>query len=442
MCNPLAQRFTAFSLLRFAFPTMFMMVFFGLYTIVDTMFIARFVNTNALSALNIVTPVINVVVGLGTMLAAGASAVVARKLGAGRDEEARQDFTAVILAGVGIGLALAVVGLWRIDPLIRWLGASDVLFPYAKDYLSILLLFAPANMVQMILTVFFVAAGRPGLGMAAGVAGGLANAVLDYIFMGPLGMGIAGAALATGIGYAIPTAIGVVFFSGNRGGALRFVRPAFRLRVLGESCGNGSSEMVGQAAAAVTTFFFNAAMMRLRGEDGVAAIAIIIYSQFLLTTAAIGFSLGVAPVVSYNHGSENRRQLRSVCGICFRVIALLSAAVFAATCVWGSSLVGVFTPPGTAVYDLAVEGFGIFRFCFLVCGCNIFASALFTALSNGLASAIISFSRTFLFLLAGLLLLPEFFGIAGVWTAVPLAELAAFILSLALLRKYRDRYGY
>ncbi len=167
-------------------------------------------------------------------------------------------------------------------------------------------------------------------------------------------------------------------------------------------------------------------------EDGAPEITISIDR----TVAGIN-NLSVSTVIE-----QNRQQLRRVCGICFRVIALLSAAVFAATCVWGSSLVGVFTPPGTAVYDLAVEGFGIFRFCFLVCGCNIFASALFTALSNGLASAIISFSRTFLFLLAGLLLLPEFFGIAGVWTAVPLAELAAFILSLALLRKYRDRYGY
>lgn len=440
--NPLARQFTAFSLLRFAFPTIFMMLFFGLYTIVDTMFISRFVNTNALSSLNIVTPVINGIVGLGGMLAAGASAIVARKLGDGRDSEARRDFTAVMLTGAGIGLAITVVGQTFIEPIIYRLGASDLLFPYAKDYLSILLLFAPVNMIQMIFTMFFVAAGRPGLGMTAGIAGGLANAVLDYIFIVPLRMGIAGAALATGIGYAIPALIGIVFFFGNRKGALYIVRPVFRARVLGESCFNGSSEMVSQLSAAVTTFFFNAAMMRLRGEDGVAAITIIIYSQFLLTTLYIGFSMGVAPVVSYNHGSENHAQLKRICGICFAVIAALSALVFGTAYIGGEALVDMFTPSGTAVNSIAIEGFRLFRFSFLMCGFNIFASALFTALSNGLISAIISFSRTFLFLMAGLLLLPTVFDVTGVWIAVPLAELGSLILSVTFLTKFRDRYRY
>lgn len=440
--NPLAQKFTVFSLIRFAFPTIFMMLFFGLYTVVDTIFISRFVSTNALSALNIVTPVINGIVGLGSMLAAGASAIVARKLGDGRDDEARQDFTTIMLLGAGIGLIITIVGLWFIDPAIYRLGASDILFPYAKDYLSILLLFAPVNMIQMIFTVFFVAAGRPGLGMTAGIAGGLANAFLDYIFIVTLQMGIAGAALATGIGYAVPAIVGILFFLGNRKGALYIVQPLFRARVLGESCFNGSSEMVSQLSAAVTTFFFNAAMMRLRGEDGVAAITIIIYSQFLLTTLYIGFSMGVAPVVSYNYGSKNHPHLKRICGICFAVIAILSAMVFGAAYIGGETLVYMFTPPGTAVYGIAIEGFRLFRFSFLMCGFNIFASALFTALSNGLISAIISFSRTFLFLMAGLLLLPTLFDVTGVWVAVPLAELGALTVSIVFLTKYRERYRY
>lgn len=440
--NPLAQNFTVFSLLRFAFPTIFMMLFFGFYTIVDTMFVSRFVNTNALSSINIVTPVINIIVGLGTMLAAGGSAIIARKLGDGRDAEGRQDLTAITLVGAGIGLVIACIGLLYIRPIVYGLGASDVLAPYAMDYLSILLVFAPANIVQVVFTVFFVTAGRPGLGMVAGVMGGVANAVLDYVFIVPMQMGIAGAALATGIGYMIPVVIGAAFFFSNRRGALHFAKPRFRLRVLTEGCFNGSSEMVSQMSAAVTTFFFNAAMMKLLGENGVAAITIIIYSQFLLTTLYIGFSMGVAPVVSYNYGSGDYPQLRRICRICLGVIAFFSIVVFAVVLFGGSSLVYVFTERGTAVYEIARQGFLIFQFSFLLCGFNIFASSLFTALSNGLISAIISFSRTFLFLLVGLLVLPTIFKVNGIWITIPLAELLTFVLSLVFLVKYKDRYRY
>ncbi len=440
--NPLSQRFTTFSLLRFAFPTIFMMLFYGLYTIVDTMFVSRFVNTNALSSINIVTPVINIVVGLGTMLATGGSAIVARKLGDGGDVEARQDLTLIVLVGVAIGLVIAAIGLLFLEPIIYGLGASELLFPYARDYLSTLFVFAPANILQVIFTVFFVTAGRPGLGMAAGIMGGVANAVLDYVFIVPLRMGIAGAALATGIGYMMPVVVGVVFFLRNGRGALYFTLPRLRLGVLGESCFNGSSEMVSQLSAAITIFFFNATMMTLLGEDGVAAITIIIYSQFLLTTLYIGFSMGVAPVVSYNYGSGDYTQLRRICRICFGVIGAMSLLVFGATFFGGATLVNVCTARGTEVYEIARSGLLIFQFSFLLCGFNIFTSAFFTALSNGFVSAVISFSRTFLFLMAGLLILPAIFQVNGVWITIPLSELLAFILSVFLLIKLRRRYRY
>ena len=419
-----------------------MMVFFGLYTIVDTIFIARFVNTDALSALNIVTPAINVVVGLGTMLATGGSAIVARKLGGGMDAEARGNLSLLVLAGVAIGLVLAGLGLLFAEELAVLLGASEILLPYAASYLSILLVFAPANVLQVLFAVFFVTAGRPGLGMVAGVSGGVANAVLDYLFMGPLDMGIAGAAVATGIGYLVPVIIGVSFFWRNRRGTLYFTATRFDGRVLGESCINGSSEMVAQLSAAVTTFFLNAAMMKLLGENGVAAITIIIYSQFLLITLFIGFSMGVAPVISYNYGSGNDGQLRRMLKICLGTITVCSLVIFTATCLGGPALMQAFSPPGTEVYAISSGGFAIFRFSFLLCGFNIFASALFTALSNGPVSAVISFARTFGFLLMGILLLPLYFGVAGIWVTIPLAELLTFGLSVLLFWKNRSRYRY
>lgn len=214
--NPLAQAFTPWALLRFAFPTIFMMVFSGIYTIVDTIFVARFVSTSALSSINIVTPVINLIVGIGTMLSTGGSAIIARKMGDEQNRQARQDFTLITLTGFVVGIAIAMLGLASLGPLIRGLGASSLLFPYARDYLSTLLPFAPANMLQILFASLFVTAGKPGLGMGLGIASGLFNALFDYIFIVPCGMGIRGAALVTGMAYLIPTITGIVFFACKR----------------------------------------------------------------------------------------------------------------------------------------------------------------------------------------------------------------------------------
>lgn len=440
--NPLAQKFTIASLLRFAFPTIFMMVFSGLYTIVDTIFVSRFVNTNALSSINIVTPVINIIVGLGTMLATGGSAIVARKMGDGKNQDARKDFSLIVATGAVIGIAITCFGLLFLEQIIRGLGASDLLYPYAKDYLTILLIFAPANMLQVVFANLFVTVGKPGLGMGLGLVAGLINAVFDFIFIVPMQMGIGGAALATGMGYMIPTVAGIFFFLRNKNGALYFTKPNFHIRVLAESCFNGSSEMVSQLSAAVTTFLFNTAMMKLLGEDGVAAITIIIYSQFLLTTIYIGFSMGVAPVFSYNYGSGNTVQLKQILKICRGFIAITSVFMFAISMLGGPYLVAVFSAKGTHVYDIAWAGFLIFPFSFLFCGINIFSSALFTALSNGKVSAAISFLRTFVFLTIGILVLPIFFKENGIWLAVPLAEILTLMFSICFIRFYSMKYQY
>lgn len=439
--NALAADFTLGSLLRFAFPTVFMMLFMGLYTIVDSIFVSRFVNTNALSALNIVCPVINVTVGIGTMLATGSSAIIARKMGAGEEERASRDFTLILLTGTGIGIVIAVLGLIWIDDLIWVLGASKILFPYCKAYLSVLLLFTPVSILQVLFQNLFVTAGRPGLGMILSVSAGAANILFDYLFIVPLRYGIAGSALGTGIGYTIPAAAGVVFFL-QKNHTLKFRMPVRDFKVVKESCFNGFSEMVGQAAAAITTFLFNRTMMKLLGESGVAAITIIIYSQFLLSTLYIGFSIGTAPIISYNYGSGNHLRLHKIFTNCVKVIAAGSIFMFAVSMCLGGSLVRIFSARGTDVYRIARQGYSIFSFSFLFCGLNIFTSAIFTALSNGKISAVISFLRTFGFITAGLLLLPVFFHVTGVWLAIPAAEFLSIIVSFYFLKKYKAVYRY
>lgn len=439
--TPLSQNFTTKSLLKFALPTILMMLFMGLYTAADTIFVARFADTNALSALNIVCPVINLIVGLGTMLATGGSAVIARKMGAGELTRAAQDFTLLILAGALSGTLIAVLGVSFIDRIIWGLGAGSILFPYCREYLFVLLLFTPASILQVLFQNLIVTAGHPGIGMAIGISTGIVNILLDYMLMVPLQMGIRGAAFGTGIGYMAAAMTGLWFFSTKKS-LLHFRKPVIDLFVLAESCSNGCSEMISQAAAAITTFLFNRIMMELLGENGVAAITIIIYTQFLLNTLYMGFSMGVAPVISYNHGTQNEKQLKTVFSICIRFILLVSVLVFGSTVLLGSPLVCIFSEKGTPVYEIARNGFLIFPFSFLFCGLNIFTSAAFTALSNGKLSAILSFLRTFGLITVLLLTLPRLLGVTGVWLAVPAAELLTTIAALFFLNQNKGKYHY
>ncbi len=454
--NPLAESFNALSLIRFAFPSMVMMLFMGLYTIVDTIFVARFVDTNALSSINIVCPVINLIVGLGTMLATGGSAVVAKKMGNGNTEEARRNFTLIVVAGAVIGLLITAAGLLFLDEIIWGLGASEILFPYCRDYLTIQLIFAAFNMMQVLYQNLFVTAGKPTLGLVLAVLAGIANIVFDYVFIVLLQMGIKGAAIGTGIGYMIPTIIGTIFFlmcrsmrkrlpvagSVAKRSELHFCKPDMDASVLLKSCSNGASEMVSQCSTAITTFLFNVTMMKLLGEDGVAAITVIIYSQFLLTTLYIGFSMGTAPVVSYNYGSGNVKQLKKTVRICFSFISGISIFVFLFSLLGGESIAKVFAENNRNVFEITKNGFVIFSFSFLFSGCNIFSSALFTALSNGKASAAISFLRTFGFITVSLLVLPRFLEVTGVWLAVPLAEFFTLMLTVYLLCRHWKQYHY
>ena len=311
MSHSLSKKFTFGSLLLFALPTTVMMVVMSLYTIVDGVFVSRFVSTNALSSVNIVYPVINIVLGISVMLSMGSNAIVAKKMGEGRPDSARETFTAIILLNIIIGLAFAIIGNLTAVPLSRMLGASDLLLEDCVTYLRWQLAFAPSLMLQIQFQMYFVTEGKPGIGLFLTLLAGIANAALDYVLIVPMRMGIAGAAIATVTGYTIPALIGLIYFAAARQ-SLWFVRPRFVKKELGEACLNGSSEMVTNLSSGVITFLFNLLMMHFAGEDGVAAITIIQYSQFLLNALFMGFSQGVSPVISFNYGSRNHKQLRQV----------------------------------------------------------------------------------------------------------------------------------
>ncbi len=438
--NALARRFTAASLLRFALPNIVMMVFLSLYTIVDGMFISRFVGTLALSAVNMSYPLTSIQLAMGIMLASGGSAVIARELGEGRETLARRDFTCVVAVSLAVSVCVLVLGVVFLDPVLRLLGTSEAQWADCAVYTRILLWGAPALFLQTVFQVLFVTAGRPGLGLGTTVLGGVANMVLDVLFMGPMGMGVAGAAVATVIGYCVPAVAGVVFFLRNRDGSLYFVPFRPRRRMLMQTCGNGSSEMVSNMANAVTTFLFNMIFLHYWKEDGVAAITIAMYFQFVFSAVFLGFSMGVAPVISYKYGAQEREQLRRIVRTCMIFVLFCSLGMYVLsrlTISWGLRL---FTDPGSAVYAITMEGFPTYAAGFLFMGVSIFASSLFTAFSDGLVSAVISFARTFLFLTGMLLVLPRLLGGTGAWLAVPAAELLGLLVSVWFLFRKRNLY--
>ncbi len=441
MSNSISKDFKLFSLLRFALPSMVMMVFMSLYTIIDGIFISRLVGSKALSATNIVYPVINILIAVGIMLASGGSAVIARKLGEKKREEARKDFSMIALVSVLFGAAALVVGNISITPLVKLLGSTPLIQEYCEIYLSILLYFAPACMLQMFFQMFFVTAGKPHIGLTATILGGVVNVVFDYILMGPLHMGIAGAAIATGLGQMIPAVIGVLYFFWVKGD-LRFVKPVLDEKVLKESCFNGSSEMVTNFSNAIVTYLFNIIMLDLMGENGVAAITIVLYGQFLFNALYMGFSMGVAPVFSFNYGRRNKILLKRIYKICMLFI-IVSSVIITLMALGGSELiVSIFTPKSSETFAIAAGGFFLFSFNYLFAGMNIFASGVFTAFSDGKVSAIISFLRTFGLLVGCIVLLPRMIGENGVWLSVPIAEALTIFVSIWFFWVKRKKYYY
>lgn len=420
---------------------MVMMVFMSFYTIIDGIFISRFLGDNALSSSNIVFPIINLLLAVGIMLATGGSAVVAKKMGEGRKEEARSDFSMLVTVGFFASIFILVLTLLFLAPVCRMLGANDTLLPFCTAYLGTVILFAPACMLQSLFQAFFVTAGKPQIGLILTITGGISNAVLDYVFLGPLGFGIEGAAIATGIGQLIPAVFGMFYFFFIKED-LYFTRFRFCPQTLFEASANGSSEMVSNLSNAIVTYLFNLIMLRLAGESGVAAITILLYAQFLFNALYLGFSMGVSPVFSFHYGAENDSELRSLYKISMWFILLSSLGITVLSWILADNIVGVFVAPGSETYTLAVGGFALFSLSFLFSGFNIFSSALFTAFSDGKTSAIISFTRTFGFILLSLLILPALLGVNGVWLAIPVAEFLTVFLAAFYHCKKKNIYHY
>lgn len=439
--NILSKSFAPFSILRFSFPNIVMMVFLSLYTIVDGMFISRFVSTIALSAVNIAYPISSVQLGIGIMIGTGGSAIIAKKMGEQKIDEARKDFTSFVLFAIILGVIIAFLSLIFLDPILIFLGSSKIQMPLCHVYTYILMFFTPMFFLQAAFQSFFVAAGKPNLGLLAIVLGGIGNVILDYLFMGVFHWGISGAAIATGIGYSVPACIGIFYFTINKNQPLYFEKTKLNFLVLFQGCMNGISEMISNVSVAVTTFLFNLIFMYYWKEEGVAAITIVMYYQFVFSSIFIGFSLGIAPIISYKYGAKDYIQLKKITYFGMFFIVACSIVAYGISILTIRQSLSLFTE-NKKVFQLVLEGFPVFATSFLLMGISIFASGFFTALNNGIVSGIISFTRTFLFLIICMLLFPYWFGSIGIWWAVPVAELFGVCVSCIFLVTKKKIYHY
>ena len=440
--NALERKITTASVLQFVFPSIITMVFMSMYTIVDGIFVSRLVGTDAFSAVNIVYPMFSVVLGLGTMFGSGATAVISRKLGEGKRQEACENFSFVIAFSLILGLVLGIIGAVFLQPIILFLGADARIYDYCVAYASPLLLFFPANIVQMQFQNLFVANGKPQLGLATTLLSGMTNIALDYLFIGPMQMGVAGAAWGTGLSCLLSSSLGILYFAVKRNGNFCFVKPKADWGMLAGAAANGSSEMVTALSGSVTTLLFNIIMMRFIGPDGVAAISVILYLDFVLLAISIGYSMGIVPLISYNYGKGDAAHLKSLFRISTAVCLSVGILMTVCTRIFAHPLTAVFAPEDSPVYQLASNGLLVFSFFYLFKGYNIFSSALFTAFGNGKISAFLSFMRTLVLLSGSILLLSWLLGIDGVWWSAPAAEFPAFLIGVYCIWKFKDVYHY
>lgn len=431
-------------LMSFALPSILAMIFTGIYTTVDGAFVSKLISPDALSAVNIVWPIITLAFAIGAMMGSGGSAIVAKKMGEGKEIEAKRDFSFIFIFAITISILLVIFCFIFFDQIISFLGADDTLRKYCEDYAFYTLIFFPFCVLSFIIYSFLIAAGKSTLGFIFSLIGGISNIILDYLFMGPLQMGIKGAAIATGIGYMITSILALIVFFIPKENGLYFLKPRFDYEVIFKTMSNGSSEMVTNLATGVVTLMLNNTLMTMVGPKGVSAITVILYAQSILSSIYFGYSMGIAPLVSFNYGKNEVKRLHKINKLSLISIAITSGVTFILAISLSPYLVKLLIDSDKYldVFEMANYGFKIASFSFLFMGFNVYASALFTALNNGKISALISFLRTLVFMSGCIIILPMIFDLDGVWLSLCGAELLSLCVVIPCLIIYKRKYHY
>ena len=438
----LSDHFTYQKLLRFTLPSIGMMIFTSIYGVVDGFFVSNFVGKTPFAAVNLIYPFLMILGAFGFMFGTGGSALIAKTMGMGRMEKAQQLFSMLIFLSSVTGVVIAALGILFVRPIAAALGAEGELLEDCVLYGRIILLAIPAFMLQMEFQSFFITAEKPQVGLWVTVASGITNMVLDALLVAVFPLGLVGAALATALSQVVGGLVPLLYFSRPNTSLLRLRRFSFDAHALWKTCTNGSSELMSNLSMSLVGMLYNMQLMRYAGEDGVAAYGVMMYVSFVFISAFIGYSIGTAPIISYHFGAENRDELHNVLKKSLVIIGICSVAMAITGELLARPFSLIFVGYDESLLALTLRGFTIFSFSFLFSGLAIYGSGFFTALNNGLVSAIISFLRTLVFQIAAVLLLPLIWEIDGVWISVVAAELAATGLTVAFLAGMRKKYGY
>ncbi len=438
----LSDHFTYRRLIKFVIPSIVMMIFTSIYGVVDGLFISNFAGTTAFAAVNLVIPFTMILGAFGFMFGTGGSALVAMTLGQGKHELANKIFSFLIYTALILGVILALLGIIFLEPIMIFLGAEGEMVGHCVLYGRIILVALPAFMIQNMFQSFMVTAERPDLGLKVTVMAGVTNMVLDALFIGAFKWGVAGAALATGISQCVGGLVPLVFFARKNETLLKLTKTRFMGRELIKSCTNGASEFITNVSMSLVSMLYNIQLLKIAGENGVAAYGVIMYLNFIFVAIFLGYAIGTAPIFGFNYGAANHEELKNVFKKSLIINTVFGLVLATSAILLATPLSRIFVGYDQELFEMTVRGMRLFSISFYLCGYPIFGSSFFTAMNNGLVSGIISASRTIVFQVGAVLILPMFLGLDGIWHSINVAEAGATLVTVYFLVKNRKKYKY
>lgn len=438
----LSDHFTFKKLFRFVIAPICTMIFTSIYGIVDGFFVSNYVGNTAFASLNLVMPYIMMVASVGFMFGTGGNALVSLHLGLDEKQKAKEYFSLIVYTLIGIGVVLAVVSIFLAPGISKLLGASEAMHPYCVLYLRINMIGIVFFMMQNLFQSFLITAEKPRIGFAITLIAGCTNMLLDWILVGICSLGIAGAAWATVTSQIVGGIVPFVYFVVSKSSILKLTGTKFEAKVIAKTCGNGVSEFLSNVSASIVGFLYNLQLMRYVGENGVSAYGVIMYVSFVFVAIYIGYSMGVAPIIGFNYGSGNKSELQNIFRKSVGILTITNILMFVLAESLTVPMAKIFVGYNKALNELTIRGMRIYSIAFLVMGFNIFASAFFTALSNGRVSAILSVTRTLILQLIMIYLLPMLLDVDGLWAVVIAVEGISLIVTIYYILKNRKNYGY